>query len=91
MQDFTWVLLMILIFSIGSYQPQEQNENLVVSPAQYNSVVNITVSQHTPLRARRYPNKYSKCSVSSAAPVVDSDNNIVSTNLLKPRPLRVSK
>ncbi|XP_069973633.1 CTD small phosphatase-like protein 2-A isoform X1 [Penaeus vannamei] len=70
---------------------EEQNENLVVSPAQYNSVVNITVSQHTPLRARRYPNKYSKCSVSSAAPVVDSDNNIVSTNLLKPRPLRVSK
>ncbi|KAG7158318.1 CTD small phosphatase-like protein 2-A-like, partial [Homarus americanus] len=72
----------------------EQNENLLVSPAQYNSVVNVSVPHHhTPplLRARRYTNKFSKCKSSPPTPVIDSENNIIATKLLKPRPLRVSK
>nr|XP_053642945.1 CTD small phosphatase-like protein 2 [Cherax quadricarinatus] len=74
---------------------EEQNENLLVSPAQYNSVVNVSVPHHhTPfLRARRYPTKLSKCKNSppTPTPIIDSDNNIITTKLLKPRPLRVSK
>ncbi|XP_042241438.1 CTD small phosphatase-like protein 2-A isoform X1 [Homarus americanus] len=73
---------------------REQNENLLVSPAQYNSVVNVSVPHHhTPplLRARRYTNKFSKCKSSPPTPVIDSENNIIATKLLKPRPLRVSK
>ncbi|XP_064090166.1 CTD small phosphatase-like protein 2 isoform X2 [Macrobrachium nipponense] len=59
-----------------------ENENYVLSPAQYNSVVNVSIAHHTPLRTRRF---------SSQTPVIDSDNNIISPKLLKPRPLRVSK
>lgn len=71
---------------------EEQNENLL-SPAQYNSVVNASLSHcHTSyLRASRYANKFSNCKSSHQAPVIDSDNNIIGSKLLKPRPLRVSR
>ncbi|XP_069164633.1 CTD small phosphatase-like protein 2-A [Procambarus clarkii] len=73
---------------------EEQNENLLLSPAQYNSVVNVSVPHHhtTPLlRARRYASKFSKCKSSPPTTVIDSQNNIIATKLLKPRPLRISK
>ncbi|KAK7081217.1 CTD small phosphatase-like protein 2 [Halocaridina rubra] len=70
------------IKNVGGDAFEEQNENFVLSPAQYNSVVNVPITHKTALRARRYP---------AQAPVIDSDNNIISSKLLKPRPLRVNK
>lgn len=73
---------------------QEQNENLLLSPAQYNSVVNASLPNcHSSsfLRTSRYASKFSNCKSSHQAPVIDSDNNIIGSKLLKPHPLRISK
>ncbi|KAG0714435.1 hypothetical protein GWK47_014146 [Chionoecetes opilio] len=72
---------------------EEQNENVLYSPAQYNSAVNASLA-HCPaayLRASRYANKFPNCKSSHQAPVIDSDNNIIESKLLKPRPLRISR
>ncbi|XP_050731031.1 CTD small phosphatase-like protein 2-B isoform X2 [Eriocheir sinensis] len=73
---------------------EEQNENLLLSPAQYNSVVNASLPNcHSSsfLRTSRYASKFSNCKSNHQAPVIDSDNNIIGSKLLKPRPLRISK
>lgn len=73
---------------------QEQNENLLLSPAQYNTVVNASLPNcHSSsfLRTSRYASKFSNSKSNHQAPVIDSDNNIVNSKLLKPRPLRISK
>lgn len=82
------------LLSIQLLFSQEQNENLLLSPAQYNSVVNASLPNcHSSsfLRTSRYASKFSSCKSNHQAPVIDSDNNIIGSKLLKPRPLRISK